>query len=331
MRARQPDSEGYVERDGVKVFYEVFGAGEPTILLMPSWSVVHSRTWKMQVPFLARHYRVITFDGRGNGRSDRPAGADSYLSAEYAADALAVMDATDTERAVVVSLSRGASYSLHLAAARPERVVGQVFICPTTPLAPVSPARLPYARSDSRSSLTATRAGRRTTPATGSGTTVGSWSSSSPRCSPSRTRPSPSRTASAGGLRPRPRHSATRGGERSATRTLTWRRCSPVSGARAWSSRAPTTRSSAPTPAPGWPKPWAAGPGWSSWPDRATPPMPATRSRSTCSSASSSTRSQAARGDAEALEPRPQPPEAGSVHLLPDRAWPRPPGHGHRR
>ena len=41
--------------------------------------------------------------------------ADSYLAAEYAADALAVLDATGTERAVVVSLSRGASYALHLA------------------------------------------------------------------------------------------------------------------------------------------------------------------------------------------------------------------------
>ena len=146
MRARTPDHEGYIERGGVKVFYEVFGEGAPTILLMPSWSVVHSRTWKMQVPFLARHYRVITFDGRGNGHSDRPAGADSYLSAEYAADALAIMDATGTSRAAVVSHSRGASYALHLGAASPQRVIGQVFICPTTPLAPFSPPRLPFAK-----------------------------------------------------------------------------------------------------------------------------------------------------------------------------------------
>ena len=146
MRACLPDADGFVERDGVRVFYEVFGDGDPTILLMPAWSITHSRIWKMQVPFLARHYRVITFDGRGNGRSDRPSGADSYLSAEYAADALAVMDATGTDRAAVVSLSRGASYALHLGAASPQRVVGQVFICPTTPLAPFSPQRLPYAK-----------------------------------------------------------------------------------------------------------------------------------------------------------------------------------------
>ena len=77
MRAKEPDLDGYVERDGVKVFYEVFGSGEPTILLFPAWSIVHSRIWKMQVPYLARHYRV-TFDGRGNGRSDRPPTAAAY-------------------------------------------------------------------------------------------------------------------------------------------------------------------------------------------------------------------------------------------------------------
>jgi pimeloyl-ACP methyl ester carboxylesterase len=146
VRARTPDRDGYIERAGVKVFYEVFGDGEPTVVLMPSWSVTHSRSWKMQVPFLARHYRVITFDGRGNGRSDRPVGADRYLSAEYAADALAIMDATGTSRAAVVSHSRGASYALSLGAASPQRVIGQVFICPTTPLAPFSPPRLPFAK-----------------------------------------------------------------------------------------------------------------------------------------------------------------------------------------
>ena len=146
MRARLPDDDGFVERDGVKVSYEVFGHGEPTIVLMPAWSIVHSRTWKMQVPYLSRHYRVITLDGRGNGRSGRPPGADGYLSAEYAADAVAVMDATGTDRAVVVSFSRGASYALHLGAARPERVLGHVFICPTTPLAPFAAPRLPYVK-----------------------------------------------------------------------------------------------------------------------------------------------------------------------------------------
>jgi pimeloyl-ACP methyl ester carboxylesterase len=106
MRACQPVSDGYVDRHGVKLYYEVYGAGEPTVLLLPTWSIVHSRHWKMQIPYLARHCRVITFDGRGNCRSDRP--ETGYGEAEFAADALAVMDATAAERAVIVSLSAGA-------------------------------------------------------------------------------------------------------------------------------------------------------------------------------------------------------------------------------
>ena len=139
MRACQPISDGYVERDGVKVHYEVFGAGEPTVLLLPTWSIIHARHWKMQVPYLARHCRVVTFDGRGNGRSDRPSEPSAYREEEYAADALAVMDATGTERAVLVSLSRGAERSLLLAASHPERVDKMVFIAPGVPLHPVMP------------------------------------------------------------------------------------------------------------------------------------------------------------------------------------------------
>ena len=139
MRACQPVSDGYVERDGVKIHYEVYGEGEPTVLLMPTWSIIHSRHWKMQIPYLARHCRVLTFDGRGNGRSDRPAEPDAYREEDFAADALAVMDATGTERAVLVSLSRGAERSLHLAASQPERVDKLVFIAPALPLPPATP------------------------------------------------------------------------------------------------------------------------------------------------------------------------------------------------
>ena len=71
-RARYPDETGYVERAGVRVFWELYGSGEPTLLFLPTWSIIHSRTWKGQIPYFARHYRVLAFDARGNGRSDRP-------------------------------------------------------------------------------------------------------------------------------------------------------------------------------------------------------------------------------------------------------------------
>ena len=106
---------------------------------MPTWSIIHSRHWKMQIPYLARHCRVLTFDGRGNGRSDRPADPEAYREEEFAADALAVMDATATEHAVLVSLSRGAERSLLLAAQHPERVEKMAFIAPALPLPPATP------------------------------------------------------------------------------------------------------------------------------------------------------------------------------------------------
>jgi pimeloyl-ACP methyl ester carboxylesterase len=154
-RAAYPDSEGYVERDGVRTFYEVYGRGDRTILFLPTWSIIHSRCWKAQLPYFSRHARVLTFDGRGNGRSDRPPEPGAYREEEYAADAVAVMDATQTERAVLVALSRGAERALHLAADHPERVDGIVFIAPALPLGSVMPrarAELEFAeRHDSYS------------------------------------------------------------------------------------------------------------------------------------------------------------------------------------
>jgi pimeloyl-ACP methyl ester carboxylesterase/predicted glycosyltransferase len=130
-RAQYPAESGYVERDGVNLYYEVYGSGEPTVFLLPTWSIIHSRHWKMQIPYLARHCRVLTFDGRGNGRSDRP--PSGYAEREFAADALAVMDATATKRAVLVSLSLGAQRALLLAAEHPERIGGAIFIAPSVP------------------------------------------------------------------------------------------------------------------------------------------------------------------------------------------------------
>jgi pimeloyl-ACP methyl ester carboxylesterase len=128
MRAREPDYEGAVERNGVRVGYDVYGAGEPTILLLTAWAIVHARQWKAQVPYLARRFRVITVEGRGNGRADRPLTEEAYSDREYVDDAIAALDATGTDQAVVVGLSLGARHALQLAAWYPERATGVVAI-----------------------------------------------------------------------------------------------------------------------------------------------------------------------------------------------------------
>ncbi|MBV9001034.1 MAG: alpha/beta fold hydrolase, partial [Solirubrobacterales bacterium] len=140
-RARYPDEEGFVDRDGVRVFWERYGDGEPTLLLLPTWSIIHSRFWKAQIPYLSRHCRVVTFDGRGNGRSDRPVGAQAYSTSEFANDALAVMDATATERAVLVALSSGALWATVLAADHPERIESVVYVGPAVALVSNHPER----------------------------------------------------------------------------------------------------------------------------------------------------------------------------------------------
>ena len=90
----------------------------------------------MQIAYFARHFRVLTMDGLGNGRSDRCRDPQRYGAAEFARDCLAVMDATGTERAVMASLSRGAQYMLELARLAPERVAGAAFIGPLFPYTP---------------------------------------------------------------------------------------------------------------------------------------------------------------------------------------------------
>jgi pimeloyl-ACP methyl ester carboxylesterase/predicted glycosyltransferase len=136
VRARLADVEGFVEVDGVNIGYEVHGSGSPTVLLLPTWTIINARFWKSQIPYLARHFRVVTFDGPGNGRSDRPLQPSAYGVDAYAAAALRVLDATETASAVGVSLSAGAAWHLKLLAEHPGRALGAVFIAPSLPLAP---------------------------------------------------------------------------------------------------------------------------------------------------------------------------------------------------
>jgi pimeloyl-ACP methyl ester carboxylesterase/predicted glycosyltransferase len=131
-RARYPDTQGFVERNGVRVFWESYGAGDRTILFLPTWEIVHSRVWKCQIPYLSRRFRVLTFDPRGNGRSDRPTDPDAYDRREIAEDAIAILDTLEVEQAVVVSWCGGVG--VLLAAEHPERVSALVEIAPDSPL-----------------------------------------------------------------------------------------------------------------------------------------------------------------------------------------------------
>ena len=123
MRAREPDrpdtSSATASASPGRCTASCRGPDDPAVLLLPTWCIVPAEVWKLQVPFLARRTRVITFDPRGNGASDRPEHASAYERAQQTQDALDVLDATGTERAVVVGLSMGNLHALDLAADHP--------------------------------------------------------------------------------------------------------------------------------------------------------------------------------------------------------------------
>jgi pimeloyl-ACP methyl ester carboxylesterase len=133
--------EGVLELDGASIHFQSFGDGDETLLLLPTWSIVHSDFWRRQVSYFARSRRVVVFDGRGNGASSRPDSADCYSDDAFAQDALAVLDHLNIERADLAAVSAGAGWQLILAAEHPERVTSATFIGASLPLGQALPER----------------------------------------------------------------------------------------------------------------------------------------------------------------------------------------------
>jgi pimeloyl-ACP methyl ester carboxylesterase len=143
MRAKLPSHERYVERDGVRIAYEVYGDGPQTMVFLPPWSIVHSRVYKAQLPYFSERFRCIAFDARGNGKSDRPMEAAAYSLETYIADALAVMDATDAGQAILVGLSLGGLHAAMLAAHHPDRVKAAILVGTVATVGPGYPYMAP--------------------------------------------------------------------------------------------------------------------------------------------------------------------------------------------
>ncbi|HET8998040.1 MAG TPA: alpha/beta hydrolase, partial [bacterium] len=121
-----PVREGYAHNGPVRLAYQVFGHAPQTLVLIPGWQIAHSRAYKFQVPYLAHWFRVVTFDARGSGRSDRP--ETGYDHDTLTADALAVTDAAGVDRATLIAWSGGTNHAVMLAAEYPQRVTGLVLM-----------------------------------------------------------------------------------------------------------------------------------------------------------------------------------------------------------
>jgi 3-oxoadipate enol-lactonase len=112
----------------VKITWESTGAGPPLLLIQ---GLGYGRWgWEPIVPGLAARHRVILFDNRGIGDSDKPAGP--YTAAQMAGDALQVLDEAGVERAHVLGASLGGMIAQELAVAAPARV-DKLILCCTTP------------------------------------------------------------------------------------------------------------------------------------------------------------------------------------------------------
>lgn len=128
MRAKQPTTQGTLDRDGVKLHYEVWGDGDHTMIFVPTWSIAHSRNFKAQIPYFSEHFRCITWDPRGNGKSDRPTDPAAYGLRNYVGDVIAVMEETDTDQAILFGNSMSGAIAAAVAAYHPDRIEAVITI-----------------------------------------------------------------------------------------------------------------------------------------------------------------------------------------------------------
>ncbi len=114
------------QSNGIELYYEIHGAGQPLVLISglgyPLWQ------WHKMVPFLAEHFQVITFDNRGVGQSDKPAGP--YTAQMLAADTAGLLDALGIEKAIIAGHSMGGFVAQAMALDFPQKVK-KLILCST--------------------------------------------------------------------------------------------------------------------------------------------------------------------------------------------------------
>jgi 3-oxoadipate enol-lactonase len=115
----------YTTSNGTRLFWDESGQGDPLLLIM-GLGYTHEM-WHRTRPLLSQHYRTIAFDNRGAGQSDVPTGP--YSIAQMAADAAAVLDAAQVQRAHVFGISMGGMIAQEFALAYPARVRSLILGC----------------------------------------------------------------------------------------------------------------------------------------------------------------------------------------------------------
>jgi pimeloyl-ACP methyl ester carboxylesterase len=124
----------YAKSGSVNIAYQVVGAGPVDLVYVPGWISNVEQTWEDPalarfLTRLARFARVILFDKRGTGLSDRVAESEMPTAPERMDDVRAVMDAVGSERAALFGASEGGGLSILFAARYPQRTRAVITCC----------------------------------------------------------------------------------------------------------------------------------------------------------------------------------------------------------
>lgn len=112
--------------NGINLYYEQQGSGEPLLLIMGITAT--GSVWEKHVAYWQKKFTCITLDNRGVGLSDQPEGP--YTTAQMADDCAGLLDALHLPKVRVVGCSMGSAIAQQLAIRHPEKVVSMVLMCP---------------------------------------------------------------------------------------------------------------------------------------------------------------------------------------------------------
>jgi pimeloyl-ACP methyl ester carboxylesterase len=116
----------HVETNGIKMYYDERGSGDPVIMIMGI--TAPGAVWEAHADDWSQQFRCIMPDNRGVGQSDKPAG--EYSSEMLADDYAGLMDALGIEQARIVGVSMGSIIAQQIALRHPQKVRSAVLMCP---------------------------------------------------------------------------------------------------------------------------------------------------------------------------------------------------------
>jgi len=112
-------------KDGTPISYEVYGAGEPTLVFVHGWSC-DARYWRAQFPYFSKKHRVVILDLAGHGHSGTT--RTQYTMGAFGEDVRAVTEAVGSPRVILIGHSMGGSVIAEAARLMPNRVIGLIGI-----------------------------------------------------------------------------------------------------------------------------------------------------------------------------------------------------------